>query len=200
MTEKLWNFPDPREERDCHLYKITGAHLADGESCAHFPCVHTPCHDLDWLADRQLRREDPFLHQLSWACFAHPDNLAECSERMEPEALKLLREGVDRCRRVNGKLDEIQRDYDQCDKNYRAEWETNNEYWESFTEAEIEEFCKDLEFELEYERYLDTIDETQDDDEEEVPKAEAVPIKKEDRGRHLFLFSDEPDSDTELGF
>lgn len=47
MTEALWNFPDPREKRDCYLYKTTGARLRDGQVCDHFPCVHTPCHDLD---------------------------------------------------------------------------------------------------------------------------------------------------------
>jgi hypothetical protein len=197
MTEAVWNFPDPREERDCYLYKLTGARLGDGESCAHFPCVHTPCHDLDWLADRQLRRQDPFLHQLSWACFAHPDNLAECSERMETEALRVLREVVERCRRVHGKLDKIQRDYDQCDKNYRDELEQYFEHWESFTDKEIQEFCKDIDFDMEYERFIDERLEMEDDEEEEDPKVEAVAVKKESRGRHLF--SDEPDSDPKLG-
>jgi hypothetical protein len=119
---------------------------------------------------------------------------------MDPRALKQLHEGVDRCRRVNGKLAKIQRDYDECDKKYRNELDAYFEHWDSFTEKEVLEFCTDISFEMEYEHYLAISEEMQDNDhyDEEVPKVGAVAVEKDDRWR--YLFSDEPDSDPDLGF
>jgi hypothetical protein len=43
-----------------------------GEICSEYPCIHTPCHDEDWLADQ----EDLFASYASyselWTCFNSP--------------------------------------------------------------------------------------------------------------------------------
>jgi hypothetical protein len=87
-----------------------------------------------------LRRRNPELHELCWACMVNPGKLEECFKQMDLKAFYQLGKGVERCLWVRRKLKKIPQDYDQQNKRYKALY---FEDWESFTRQELDEFCKD---------------------------------------------------------
>jgi hypothetical protein len=44
-----------------------------GETCSEYPCIHTPCHDEDWLADQEDFFASLTSHSELWACFNSPE-------------------------------------------------------------------------------------------------------------------------------
>lgn len=143
-----------KAKRYCWQYLISGAHIPRGESCPIYPCIHTPCQDLDWLADREdsLARED--YHILVGVCFRNPKVFKELKPLLTAEKFSSISRGVERKRRLQKKRDKIQHDSEEHNKMRADERERYFAYWDSFTMEQLIEFKKDPEFRRRYDKYM----------------------------------------------
>jgi hypothetical protein len=91
------------ENRECLVYSD---HI-----CPTYPCIHTPCHDPDYLDNLEDFAQDQSLHRLIWNLHRMKDNPTQSMENLihtlDPELLKTK---LERCQRIEEKTDRINRD------------------------------------------------------------------------------------------
>ena len=83
------------------------------EECTTFPCEHTPCKDVDYLEDgEELFRDSRFFTSL-WEAFDSlqtPSKLKQLKSQTSPERWLEFEARFDRCRRIEAKRDQFERD------------------------------------------------------------------------------------------
>jgi hypothetical protein len=91
------------EDRWCHIFEPTGA-------CPHFPCIHTPSHDPNWLEDCEGRLRDPDYLDMLWKCYRSQDFKAT----MSLEEWEMYKVNFERCGRIKWKFEKIWADSLEC--------------------------------------------------------------------------------------
>src|SRR5436853_4356612 len=79
--------------------------------CPTYPCIHTPSHDPDYLDDREDIYKDMKFHNLLWQLFrAQSDPRWRPMVPPSPEDLRRCEAKFERCKRMEEKKDQINRD------------------------------------------------------------------------------------------
>lgn len=87
------------QNRDCTYY-IFG----NKQVCPHYPCIHTQCHDPDWLADQEDYLQDEKFWPNLGRSFKSPDSYGNI---LSPREWSLCEAKFERCRRLEEKRFEI---------------------------------------------------------------------------------------------
>ncbi len=77
--------------------------------CPTYPCIHTESHDPDWLENTEEAFRDPDYHSALWYYFltlSYP----EIKQQTPPEKWASYEVNFDRCRRIEAKRDQIDKD------------------------------------------------------------------------------------------
>jgi hypothetical protein len=94
------------------------------EECTEFPCDHAPCKDVDKLEDGEdLLRDSEFFWNL-WDAFrslSTPSKLNKLKSQTSPERWLEFEARFDRCRRIEAKRDQINRDHAEHEARLRVE-------------------------------------------------------------------------------
>jgi hypothetical protein len=100
---------------------------SETEVCPQYPCRHTPCHDPDWLADKEDMLRDPFFTTILWWSLKDP---LSYRRRLSAEEWALCEAKFERCRRLQRKRRQIKMEIRAYDK--REEEEMNRYFDRSF--------------------------------------------------------------------
>jgi len=75
-----------------------------GNICPSFPCIHTPCHDSDWLEDQEDSYRDHRFYITIWKAFDFPEAVKPL---LSPSEWEECVARFPRCRRLREKRKEI---------------------------------------------------------------------------------------------
>jgi hypothetical protein len=145
----------PREDRDCWTWRISGSHLRHYETCAEYPCPHMPTRDPDYLADKEEKWRNPFLHQLAKIAYTSRPVYDQCYRDLAGEFKEEFCESVWRKMRLSVKADMLTEGEQASHLRWALErWEFLI-YWGSFGDRELDEYRRSASFNAAYLRYLE---------------------------------------------
>ena len=113
----------PSNERPCDqgqnpTTKAVYGDCPPWEICNTWPCRHTPCQDVDWLASLEEGSLYPEFHRKAWWYFQYPSLL----EGVPSEEAEKYRATFDRCQRLLDKTESIRDEIRVNRLRMRREW------------------------------------------------------------------------------
>lgn len=96
------------KDRWCRVFEPAGV-------CSHFPCIHTPSHDPNWLGDWEDRLRDPKYSDMLWKCYKSQ----KYKSRMTLKEWEEYKVNFERCARIVWKIKQILADSLECHKRLR---------------------------------------------------------------------------------
>jgi hypothetical protein len=101
--------------RFCGIYEPAGA-------CAEYPCIHTECHDPDWLEDQEEGYQNMDFKFKCWDAFKSltDPRYASFRERCPPNEWAEYELRFERCQRITDKRKAIHKELDASRDRQRA--------------------------------------------------------------------------------